>query len=147
MPEMEEILRQIKEVSSRTVRIQELADKMNTLPEHTLDSYNAAVLSANLEIVIDHLLTVQKMVSYLSRPIQETSRLWKNGSGQYETTAGYCFRVGSPIEVLVPDNYHLDKLRWDRTCLRYDGRDYYLEGYPDVPLKGLGVRVRVGDQP
>ena len=81
------------------------------------------------------------------RPIKETSRLWRNGSGQYETTAGFCFREGSPIEVLVPDKYHLDSSHWERTFLRYDGKDYYLANYADLPLKGLAVRVREGDQP
>ena len=103
MPKLEELLRLVNEASSRTARIQALAAKMDT---HTLDDYDANLLSAHLEIVIDNLRTVQEMASYLSRPIKETSRLWKNGSGQYETTAGFCFREGSPIEVLVPDKYH-----------------------------------------
>ena len=147
MPEMEEILRQIEEVSRRAARIQSLAAMMSTLPDHSLDNYNAAALSIHLGIALDRLRTVQEMVSYLSRPIQETSRLWKNGSGEYETTAGYCFREGSPIEVLVPDKYQPDRFRWERTYLRYDGKDYYLADHPNMPLKGLGVRVRVGDQP
>ena len=100
MPKLEELLRLVNESSSRTARIQALAAKMDT---HTLDDYDANLLSAHLEIVIDNLRTVQEMASYLSRSIKETSRLWKNGSGQYETTAGFCFREGSPIEVLVPD--------------------------------------------
>lgn len=97
--------------------------------------------------MIDNLRTVQEMASYLSRPIKETSRLWKNGSGQYETTAGFCFREGSPIEVLVPDKYRLDSSHWERTFLRYDGRDYYLADHADLPLAGLAVRVREGDRP
>lgn len=144
MPKLEELLWLVNEASSRTARIQALAAKMDT---HTLDDYDANLLSAHLEIVIDNLRTVQEMASYLSRPIKETSRLWKNGSGQYETTAGFCFREGSPIEVLVPDKYHLDSSHWERTFLRYDGKDYYLANYADLPLKGLAVRVREGDQP
>ena len=144
MPKLEELLQLVNEASSRTARIQALAAKMDT---HTLDDYDANLLSAHLEIVIDNLRTVQEMASYLSRPIKETSRLWKNGSGQYETTAEFCFREGSPIEVLVPDKYHLDSSHWERTFLRYDGEDYYLANYADLPLKGLAVRVREGDQP
>ena len=144
MPKSEELLRLVKEASSRITRIQALAAKMDT---YTIDGYDANLLSAHLEIVIDNLRTVQEMASYLSRPIKETSRLWKNGSGQYETTAGFLFREGSPIEVLVPDNYRLDSSHWERTFLRYDGRDYYLANYADLPLKGLAVRVREGDQP
>ncbi len=147
MPKMEKLLRLVNEASRRTARIQTLAASMGTMPEHTLDSYNANLLSAHLEIVIDSLRTVQEMASYLSRPIKETSRLWKNGSGQYETTAGFLFREGSPIEVLVPDKYRLDSSHWERTYLRYDGKDYYLADHADLPLKGLAVRVREGDQP
>lgn len=147
MPKMEELLRLVNEASSRTARIQALAASMGTMPEHTLDSYHADLLSAHLEIAIDNLRTVQEMASYLSRPIKETSRLWKNGSGQYETTAGFLFREGSPIEVLVLDKYRLDSSHWERTYLRYDGRDYYLADHADLPLNGLAVRVREGDQP
>lgn len=147
MPKTEELLRLVNEVSSRTTRIQALAASMGTMPDHTLDNYHADLLSAHLEIVIDNLRTVQEMASYLSRPIKETSRLWKNGSGQYETTAGFLFREGSPIEVLVPDKYRLDSSHWERTYLRYDGKDYYLADHTDLPLKGLAVRVREGDQP
>ena len=144
MPKLEELLRLVNEASSRTARIQALAAKMDT---HTLDDYDANLLSAHLEIVIDNLRTVQEMASYLSRPIKETSRLWKNGSGQYETTAGFLFREGSPIEVLVPDQYRLDSSHWERTYLRYDGKDYYLADHADLPLNGLSVRVREVDRP
>ena len=74
MPKLKELLRLVNESSSRTARIQALAAKMDT---HTLDDYDANLLSAHLEIVIDNLRTVQEMASYLSRPIKETSRLWK----------------------------------------------------------------------
>ena len=94
MPKMERLLRLVNEASSRTARIQAFAAGMDT--EHTLDDYNINLLSAHLEIAIDSLRTVQGITSYLSRPIKERSLLWKNGSGQYETTAGFCFREGSP---------------------------------------------------
>ena len=147
MPNLEELLRLVNEASSRTARIKTFAAKMNTAHEPTPDDYGAALLSTSLEIAIDHLRTAQRMASYLSRPIKETSRLWKNGSGQYETTAGFCFREGSPIEVFVPDKYRPGNSYWERTYLLYDGRDYYLASQPDIPLKGLAVRVREGDQP
>ena len=147
MPKMEEVFQQIREVNNRAARIQGLADKMNTMPANSIGSNNLKLLSDHLKIVIDHLRTVQKMASYLSRPITETSRLWKNGSGQYETTRGYCFREGSPIEIRIPDEYHLSTFRWERTYLRYDGKDYYLAAHPGLPLAGLKVRVREGDQP
>ena len=147
MPNLEELLRLVNEASSRTARIKTLTAKMNAAHEPESDDYGAELMSANLEIAIDHLREVLEMASYLSRPVKETSRLWKNGSGQYETTAGFCFREGSPIEVLVPDKYRPGSSYWERTYLRYDGRDYYLADHTDLPLKGLAVRVREGDQP
>ena len=45
MPKLEELLRLVNEASSRTARIQALAAKMDT---HTLDDYDANLLSAHL---------------------------------------------------------------------------------------------------
>lgn len=147
MPIMKEIQRQINEVKKRTARIQDYATKMDAMAAHSIDPYQAEFLSVHLEFALEKLLTVQTMASFMSRPVIESSRLWRNGSGQYETTKGYCFRAGSPIEVLVPSKFHLGTFYWERTYLRYDGKDYYLEGYDDLPLAGLEVRVREGDQP
>lgn len=150
MPNIEELLRLANEASSRAAKVQALTDQMaqmSVIPEQALDGYNARILSAHLEIAIDHLRTMQAMAAHLSRPVTETSRLWRNGSGQYETTAGFLFREGCPIEVLVPDKCCPDNSHWERTHLQYDGRDYYLADYPNLPLKGLAVRVREGDQP
>ena len=147
MSRLNKILRLVNEASRRTARIQTLAAKMSTAHEPTSEDYGEALLSANLELAIDHLRTAQEMVSYLSRPVKETSRLWKNGSGQYETTAGFCYREGSPIEVFIPDKSRPGSPHWERTYLRYDGNDYYLASQTDLPLKGLTVRVREGDQP
>lgn len=146
MPNMAEIIRLVNEASSRTAKIQALAGNMNVMPDE-LDRYQADVLSVHLQFAIENLRDAQEMAAYLSRPVKETSRLWKNGSGQYETTAGFLFREGSPIEVLVPDKYRPDSSHWERTYLRYDGRDYYLAGFTDLPLEGRAVRVREGDQP
>lgn len=145
MSKTEELLRLVNEASSRMAGIQVLATSMGTMPEHTLDSYDADLLSAYLEIILDNLRTVQEMASYLSRPVKETSRLWKNGSGQYETTAGFLFHEGSPVEVLVPDKCRLESPHWERTYLRYDGKDYYFANHADLSLDGRTVRVREGD--
>lgn len=66
MPKLEELLRLVNESSSRTARIQALAAKMDT---HTLDDYDANLLSAHLEIVIDNLRTVQEMAGPSRKPV------------------------------------------------------------------------------
>ena len=147
MSDLERIALAVTNVTKRVARIQTLTSQMTETPEYALDKYNANLLLSYLEIAEDSLRTVQEMASYLSRPIVETSRLCKNGSGQYESTTGYCFREGSPIEVLVPDKYWPDKSHWERTYLQYDGKDYYLAAYTGLSLEGLGVRIRKGDRP
>ena len=147
MPEMTEIHCITSEVTRRAANIQRLIDKLRAMPEESLDNFDSALLSVNLEIAADALKTVEEMAAYLSRPIVETSRLWKNGSGLYETTSGRGFSAGSSIEVLVPDKCRENSSHWERTRLQHDGKDYYLAGYPDLPLAGLAVRVRLGDQP
>lgn len=147
MLRIEEFHQMVNEASSWAERVQTLVAKMTAEHEPTPDDYGAARLSTSLEMAIDYLRTAHEMASYLSRPVKETSRLWKNGSGQYETTSGFCFRAGSPIEVFIPDEYRPGGSHWERTYLRHDGRDYYLASQTDIPLKGLAVRVREGDQP
>lgn len=147
MPEKTEIIHRIQEITSMAARVRTLADEINAMSEETLSNFDSALLSMNLEIAVGALETVLEMAAYLSRPVVETSRLWKNGSGQYETTSGYCFREGSDIEVLVPSSIYPDVVHWERTRLQYDGKDYRLAGYPDLSLAGLAVRVRAGDKP
>lgn len=150
MSDLAEIFRKVTEVTNQAAKIYALTVEIDALPEDkTPDSQDQelAFLSAQLETAADALSTAREMVLYLSRPIIETSRLWKNGSGQYETTKGYCFRDGSPIEVLVPGQYYTDRSYWERTRLRYDGKNYYLAGHTELSLEGLAVRVRKGDRP
>ena len=94
-----------------------------------------------LRTVMDKLADVENIIDRLSRPIEETSRLFKNESGRYETRAGHYYTSGSGIEALVSDDYH-EVPYWTRTRVEHDGKDYYLVGHRDVSLVGLTVRVR-----
>ena len=147
MQKITEILSQLETISRQTARIQSFTGKLSTMSEESFDDVDAGYVSIELDGVVRTLETVLKIVAYSSRPIIESSRLWKNGRGQYETTKGYCFYAGSEIEVLVPYKYDTDKFHWERTHLEYDGKNYYLADYPDLPLAGLSVRVRAGDKP
>ena len=42
----------------------------------------------------------------------------------------------SVIEALVSDEYH-DVPYWTITSVEHNGRDYYLVGHKDIPMKGL----------
>ena len=145
--EIVEILSLLETIGKRTARIQSFTGKLSTVSEESFSDIDAEYVTTELEEVVGTLETVIKMVASYSRPIIESSRLWKNGRGQYETTRGYCFREGSEIEVYVPYIFDPNNYHWDRTRLKYDGKKYYLADYPELPLAGLPVRVRAGDKP
>ena len=94
-----------------------------------------------LRVITDRLADVQDFISYLARPIVEESRLRKGVAEKYRTAKGHYYDCGSIIEALVSDEYH-EVPYWTRTTLEHNGKDYYLVGYRDVPMKGLRVRVR-----
>ena len=95
-----------------------------------------------LKEIMNQLANVRDKMKYLSRPIKETSRLHRNGSGRYETRQGHCYTCGSGIEALVSaDNRH-DSPYWVRTRVEHDGSDYYLAGHKGIDMNGLTVRVR-----
>ena len=105
------------------------------------DSAEELFLLDELKGVMRAFQDVQDKLSYLSRPIKETSRLSRNRSDRYETYHGHCYTCGSRIEALVSDNRH-DSPYWTRTSVEHDGSDYYLVGHKEVDMDGLTVRVR-----
>lgn len=115
----------------------------NDLSELKIDYWDAEQLFLRDELrsIMDKLAGVENELRYLSWPVVETSRLWKNEVGKYETAHGHYYSCGSRIEAFVSDDYH-ESLYWVRTSVEYDGTDYYLVGYKDIPLDGLTVRVR-----
>lgn len=94
-----------------------------------------------LRVVMDKLADAKDKISYLTRPIKETSRLHKNESGKYETRCGHYYSCGYGIEALVSDDYR-EVPYWSRTRVEHADGDYYLVGHRGVPLDGLTVRVR-----
>lgn len=99
------------------------------------------LLRDELRRITDRLADVQEYISYLTRPIVETSRLRKGTAGKYRTAKGHFYDCRSSIEVLVSDEYH-DVPYWTRTTVEHNGEDYYLVGYKGLSMKGLTVRVR-----
>ena len=94
-----------------------------------------------LRIVMDKLADVENIIDRMSRPIAETSRLFQNESGRYETRSGHYYTSGSGIEALVSDDCR-EVPYWTRTRVEHDGKDYYLVGHRGISLDGLTVRVR-----
>lgn len=98
-------------------------------------------LRNELREIMEKLSDVHGRLSYLSRPVMETSRLYRSGSGRYETACGHYYTCGSGIEALVADGSG-EAPYWVWTSVEHDGRDYYLVGYKNVHMDGLTVRVR-----
>lgn len=94
-----------------------------------------------LRVIMDKLADSQDKISYMKRPVKETSRLFKNECGKYETRHGHFYSSGYGIEALVSDDYR-ESPYWTRTRVEYTGDDYYLVGHRATPLNGLTVRVR-----
>lgn len=105
------------------------------------DNAEELFLLDELKVVMKTLQDVQDKLSYLSRPIKETSCLSRNISDRYETYGGHCYTCGSRIEALVSDSRH-DSPYWTRTSVEHDDSDYYLLGHKEVSMDGLTVRVR-----
>lgn len=62
-------------------------------------------LQSELREIMEKLSDVTGRITYLSRPVKETSCLHKNMSGRYETKNGHEYTCGSGIEVLIKDDY------------------------------------------
>lgn len=115
-------------------------DDLSGLKINDEDSEQLFLLD-ELRKIMDKLADAEDRMSYLSRPIVETSRLHKNEVGKYETAHGHYYCCGNRIEALVSDDWH-EVPYWTRTSVEHDGADYYLVGHRDVILNGLTVRVR-----
>lgn len=91
--------------------------------------------------IMEKLADAEDAIRYLSQPVLETGRLWKNASGRYETESGHYYCCGSSIEALISDD-HYDVPYWVLTSVEHDGVDYYLVGHRETSMAGLVVRVR-----
>lgn len=94
-----------------------------------------------LRVVMDKLADAQDKISYLKRPVKETSILHRNENGKFETKGGHYYSCGYSMEALVSDDYR-EVPYWTRTRVEHTDGDYYLVGHRGVPLDGLTVRVR-----
>lgn len=98
-------------------------------------------LQNELREIMEKLSDVHGRIRYLSRPVRETSRLRRSGSGRYKTALGHTYTSGSGIEALIADGSR-EVPYWVWTSVEHDGRDYYLAGHKNVNMDGLTVRVR-----
>ena len=102
---------------------------------------NEVFLRDNCRSIVDRLSEIAYELSYLSKPILEEGRLIKNDNGRYEISGRYEFVSGSPIEVLVWDDFD-ECDRWVLTRVEHSGDDYVLHHHKELPMAGLRARRR-----
>lgn len=142
----------VKELLAKTMEMKRQIDSLLRLSRYNdyddlsglsidYDNPEELFLADELREIMNQLTNVRDKIKYLSRPIKETSCLYRNSSNRYETRQGHCYTCGSGIEALISDNRH-DSPYWVWTRVEHDGSDYYLVGHKGVDMDGLTVRVR-----
>lgn len=83
---------------------------------------------------LDKLESISCSIQYLQKPIRARGILRANARGRYEIEEQE-WTCGRGIEVLIEDS-------WVHSRVEHNGKDYYIVGYPEIPMEGLHVRVR-----
>jgi len=83
---------------------------------------------------------IERLLSYLSRPIIEQGILRQNSSKRYELPSGRYFTSGSVCEILEEKN---EECYWVYTSIEHNGSDYYATALGrDVSINGMTARIR-----
>lgn len=115
-------------------------DSSNIVLEDGTDP-NEIFLRDNCRSMVTRLTDITNELRYLNKPILEEGRLVKNDNGRYEISGRYEFVSGSPIEVLVWDDFD-ECEKWVLTRVEHSGDDYVLHHRKELPMAGLRARRR-----
>lgn len=115
-------------------------DSSNINLEDRMDP-NEVFLRDNCSSIVARLSDIANELRYLNRPILEEGRLNKNTNGRYEISGRYEFVSGSPIEVLIWDDFD-ECEKWVLTRVEHSGDDYVLFHHKELPMAGLRARRR-----
>jgi hypothetical protein len=144
MNDLEKLFNKISELGSDIGELIKMSayDKYDDLSGLKIDRSNAEqlLLLDELKGIMYKLDQVKDSIDYLNKPIVHTGYLSKNSRGRYETEAKE-FTCGSSIEVLLYDDFY-ETQRWVATSVEHNQKDYYIVGFPKIPMQGLKVRVR-----
>ncbi|MNI26124.1 hypothetical protein D3C73_798080 [compost metagenome] len=94
--------------------------------------------------VKDKFESILPIVSGIDAPIIARGRITKKSNGRYKINESHYLTCGSMIEVLICDDFD-DREKWVSTRVEHKNGDYYIVGYPNVPMQGLLARVRKYD--
>ncbi|MFD2703835.1 DUF5348 domain-containing protein [Paenibacillus shunpengii] len=88
-----------------------------------------------IELAAYKLQDTYDLFDYLFRPVKIEGNLQRSSSGRYTIPGlGYDLTSGMVIEFL-------DNEQWVRARIEHK-MDYYIYGYPDIPLQGLQIRIK-----
>lgn len=93
--------------------------------------------------VADKLYGVEKVLTYLSKPVSEQGIIRQNRDGRYELPSGTFLTSGSMCEILTPEPFDKEKHYWILTQIQHTGYGYYSTKLGrDTSINGMMVRVR-----
>ena len=93
-----------------------------------------------LQGIMNSLADAQAKIDYLSRPVCAEGVL-RMGKNERYCLKGTELPCGSPVEILVEDDYH-DVPYWCSGRLEHDDDGYYFTGARKMRLQGAKARIR-----
>ena len=90
--------------------------------------------------IMDKLADAQAKIDYLSCPVRAEGVL-RMGKNERYCLKGMELPCGSPVEILVEDDYH-DVPYWCSGRLEHDDDSYYFTGARKMRLRGAKARIR-----
>lgn len=106
------------------------------------DTAQDRFLHQRTESLLASLVLFHAEFSYLASPVSGEYQLTLFPDGRYGFSDGdiHTFSCGKPVEAKLHDSqgrpYRV------KSRIEHDGTDYFLWGYPDIPLAGLTIRER-----
>ena len=89
-------------------------------------------------------------MDYLCGEIMASGVLRKMPSNRYAVSGWGELTCGSPVEILMDDDYHFTEIDgeyqnvpyWRAGRIEHNGTDYYFTGAKEMPLEGVQARIR-----
>jgi hypothetical protein len=97
-------------------------------------------LRGQYHLLADKLDSIEKRLTYLSKPVVEQGYIRHNDLDRYELPSGTYFTSGSSCEILIT---RYDEQYWVYTSIEHNGSDYYATAVGiNTSINGMMVRIR-----
>ena len=106
------------------------------------DTAQDSFLREQTENLLDSLALFHAEFRYLTSPVSGEYQLTLFPNGRYGFFDGniHTLSCGKAIEAKLHDSH--GRPCWVKSRVEHDGNDYFLWGYPGIPLAGLTIRER-----